>query len=130
VGKNMSVKKLVAFFEDYYGERYTGSRLDVLLDYLSDATEGFLYSCAKVIPIRFTNTFGRVPDVAVIEKHYEEILENIPKPPALPAPNEYTALTPEETAERDRLMAELKKKVLQFRGPMAKPLAKVAGGEL
>jgi hypothetical protein len=116
----MTLKNLLIFFENYYGEKYTGVFQSVMLDYLSGYSESFYQAVASVIVKRFSRTFNKAPGLAEIEKHMEEILGMIPKPEALPEP------LPERDYEaHERAMQEIREIFRQKdRGPMADTLEK------
>jgi len=69
----MNVKELLVYFENYYGEKYTGVFLEVMLDYFENCSVEFLQAVAKVIILRYPRSFNKSPDVAIIEKNFEEI---------------------------------------------------------
>jgi len=69
----LTVKHLLTFFEGYYGGKYTGIFLDAMLEYFLNTSEAFIMATFKVIPKRFSNTFGKLPDIAIIENNLEEI---------------------------------------------------------
>ena len=69
----MTVKELLAFFEGYYGEKYTGLFLDIMTDYLENSKEEYLSAMAKVMVLRFSRIYNKVPCPADIEKNEEEI---------------------------------------------------------
>jgi len=116
----MTVKELLNFFESYYGEKYTGLFLDVMLDYLEDSTDEFLLAVRKTMVLRFSRIYNKVPCPADIEKNMDEILSVMSAPKTyLPEPEEPRA-TPEEAQEfHEQLMSMLKTKRV---GAMSKPL--------
>jgi len=84
----MTVKDLLSFFENYYGEKYTGVFLDAMSSYLSDCSPCFRKAAAEVLIKRVSRSFGKSPCLAEIEKHKSEILNHINKPVALPEQTE------------------------------------------
>ena len=76
----MTTKELLDFFERYYGEKYSGVFLETMLSYFEDSSPGFRKATAEVITMRFSRIYNKVPDVAIIEKHFDEIKRSIPKP--------------------------------------------------
>ena len=99
----MTVRGLLNFFENYYGEKYSGVFLDAMASYLDNCSEDFLKSCANVIIMRFSRIYNKVPDPSIIEKHMDEIIALLPKSEPLPEPEGERA-TPEET---ERFLAEM-----------------------
>jgi hypothetical protein len=89
----MTVKELISFFENYYGEKYSGIFLDTMSAYLTGCSPRFRKAAAEVLVKRFSHSFGKSPCPAEIEKHMSEILDAIPKYPALP---EHPSETDEE----------------------------------
>lgn len=69
----MTVKELLAFFENYYGEKYTGMFLDVMTEYLDSYSEEFLSAIAKVMVSRFSRIYNKAPCPADINKNMDEI---------------------------------------------------------
>jgi len=69
----MTVKELLAYFEGYYGEKYTGLFLDTMTDYLENCKEEYLSAIAKVMVLRFSRIYNKVPCPADIEKNKDEI---------------------------------------------------------
>jgi hypothetical protein len=91
----MRLNQLLTFFEDYYGEKYSGAFLTTMCAYLDGHKSEFYEAAASVIVMRFSRAYNKVPDPAVIEKHMDEILAAMPKPKLLSKPEEPKA-TPEE----------------------------------
>jgi len=116
----MTVKELMIFFENFYGEKYTGVFESVMLGYLSGRSEAFYQAAANVIVRRFSRTFNKAPGPAEIEKHMDEILYTMPKPEALPEP------LPERDYEAyEKFKAEIREVLGQKnRGPMTDVLEK------
>ena len=69
----MKANELMAYFENYYGEKYTGVFQEAMFDYLGDCSDEFLKAVGKVIILRYSRSFNKVPDPAIIEKNLEEI---------------------------------------------------------
>jgi len=116
----MTVKELLNFFESYYGEKYTGIFLDVMLDYLEDCSDEFLLAVRKTMVLRFSRIYNKVPCPADIEKNMDEILSVMSAPKVyLPEPEEPRATPEEAQIFHEQLMAMLKTKK---GGAMAKPL--------
>jgi hypothetical protein len=82
----MTLKELLAFFESYYGEKYTGTFLDVMVSYLENCSENFYSAAAKVIIKRFSRIHNKAPDPAEIEKNMNEILAELNTSKLLPEP--------------------------------------------
>jgi len=112
----MTVKDLLAYFENYYGEKYTDVLLDVTTDYLDGASESFCNAAAKVLAKRFSRIYNKVPGPAEFEKYINEIYAAMPKPKELPRP-EMQKATPEEAEMYIKQMRAFIKP-----GSMAKPL--------
>ena len=122
----MTVKELLRFFEDFYGEKYTGIFLDVMLEYFEGCSSEYLLAVRNVMILRFPKN-NKVPGSAEIEKHMEEI-ENvfsaIPKP-LLPEPEtEYAS--PEEAQE---WLKDIKGILSKGKGPLAGVMAEAIGGK-
>ena len=69
----MTLKELLNFFENYYGERYSGVFLEAMTGYLSGKSPEFYEAAAEVMIKRFSRIYNKVPGIAEIEKHLEEI---------------------------------------------------------
>jgi len=97
----MTVNELLSFFENYYGEKYTGYFLDSMNEYLYNCSEEFLLAVRKVIVLRYSRSFNKSPDIAVIENNLKEIYQIMTKlqiKNALPEPVEEKCNP--ETAEK------------------------------
>ena len=97
----MTLNELVAYFEKYYGYKYTLVMRESLLDYLNGYSNDFYAAVRKVVVLRFSYTFGKAPDIAIIEKNLDEIWAEVEKMRVhefLPEPEKEFA-TPEETEE-------------------------------
>ena len=121
-----TVRDLLDFFEEYYGEKYAGTTLGVMTDYLDGHSDAFYRAAAKVMTKRFSRSYGKSPCPADIERHMDEIEAAMPKPEYLPEPE--TGMTREERAEIvGNLLAEARRILgTQKTAPMAKPLAGAA----
>lgn len=62
----MTIRNLLNFFEEYYGEKYTGIFLEVMREYLKRFTENELDAISNVIVKNFPRHFNKSPDPAVI----------------------------------------------------------------
>jgi len=114
----MTVKELLRFFENYYGEKYTGVLLDTMTDYFEDCSEEFLSAVGKVMILRFSRIYNKAPCPADIEKNMEEIMTVLNQPKVyLPEPTE-----PRATDEEAQVFHEQLKAFLGRKGAMAKPL--------
>ena len=121
----MTVKELLTFFESYYGEKYTGLFLDTMTDYLENGTNEFLSAVRKIMVLRFSRIYNKVPCPADIEKHIDEIYEAVSVPKHyLPEPVKSEA-TSEEALE---YLEEIKDILSKRTSPMAKPLNKLFDG--
>ena len=105
----MTIRELLTFFENYYGEKYSGVFLEVMAGYLNNSSPAFRKAAAAVMIKRFSRSFGKSPGPAEFEQHMKEILGAIPRPAALPEP------VPEIT-EKER--AENRKRVEDFLGSL------------
>jgi len=114
----MTLKELLSFFENYYGEKYTGIFLDVMTDYLDGYSEYFYRAVATVLVKRFSRIYNKVPDVEAIEKNIYEINSMLPERIQITAAQEDRA-TPEEA---EAFIKELKSKMKNGTCPMAKQL--------
>jgi len=115
------MRELLGFFERYYGEIYANEVLGVMAEYLGGYSEEFYRAAAKVLVKRFSRTYNKAPGPAEIEKHKEEILAVIPRPYALPEPEEAIA-TREEV---EGFLKEMRERMGRGTGPMAETLANV-----
>jgi len=123
----MTLKGLLSFFENYYGEKYTGVFLDATTAYLDGHSENYYKAIAEVMIKRFSRIYNKAPGPAEIEKNMEEIdhvFAAIPKP-LLPEPTEACA-TSEEAAEYIKAIKDMFSKGT---GPLAGAMAKAIGGE-
>ncbi|MCL2765594.1 MAG: hypothetical protein FWD40_10000 [Treponema sp.] len=75
----MTVRGLLDFFENYYGEKYSGVFLDVMTEYFADCSDEFMKASAAVIIKRFSRSFNKAPDLAVIENNINEIYNEMTK---------------------------------------------------
>ena len=69
----MTIRKLLDYFEGYYGEKYTGVFLEVMTAYLDGYPEKFLDAIAKVVVEKFPRHFNKSPDPAIIEENLPHI---------------------------------------------------------
>jgi hypothetical protein len=122
----MTVRELLTFFENYYGEKYTGLFLDTMTEYLENGTDEFLSAVRKIMVLRFSKIYNRSPCPADIEKHLGEIYEVMSSPKLyLPEPeNQYA--TKEEAQE---WLNEIKSVLSKGRGPLAGVMAEAIGGK-
>ena len=120
------IKDLLNFFESYYGEKYTGMFLDIMLDYLKDGSDEFLLAVRKVMVLRFSRIYNKVPCPADIEKNMDEILSVISYPAALPEPQTEKA-SPEEAQE---WLKDIKGILSKGKGPLAGVMAEAIGGKV
>jgi len=117
----MTLNNLLIFYEKVYGEKYDGIFKEVMIDYLANGSEAFYKSCAEIIVKRYSRIYNKVPDPAILEKHMDEILANIPDTPALPQPEDvYVRPTPEE---HEQFITEMREILSRGSGgPMSKGL--------
>ena len=101
----MTAKELLRYFENYYGEKYSGIFLDTMISYLDGYSEVFLQTSAKVIIKRFSRIYNKAPDIAIFEKNMEEIISAMPKPVSIPEP-ETDIATPSEWESCIKTMKE------------------------
>ena len=122
----MTLKELLFFFESYYGEKYTGIFLNLITDYLENGTEEFLSAVRKVMVLRFSRIYNKVPCPADIEKHLSEIYEVMSfSKPLLPEPAK-PDVTPEEALE---WLKEFRDILSRGRGPLAGVTAEAIRGK-
>jgi len=50
----------------------------VITNYLTGHSETFYNETARVIVLRYSRIYNKAPDIAIIEKHLDEILRGIP----------------------------------------------------
>jgi hypothetical protein len=104
----MTLKELLAFLEGYYGEKYSGVFLDVMVSYLSGGSKEFYKAIAQVIIKRYSRTFNKSPGPAEIEKCLDEIYETVKSIRALIAlPEPKQEITKEERQTNMSLVGEL-----------------------
>jgi hypothetical protein len=80
----MTLNNLLSFFENYYGEEYSGTFLLAMTEYLEGKSERFYEAVAKVTIKRFSRVYNKSPDIAKLEENMYEILETIEHPRPLP----------------------------------------------
>ena len=104
--------ELMTFFEEFYGEKYSGVLWDTMMAYLSDRSPDFYKATASVLVKRFSRTFGKVPGPAEIELHMKEIIDAIPKPKFIPDNRPEISEGERETGLKilDELLARFKTK--------------------
>jgi len=105
----MTAKGLLSYFENYYGEKYSGIFLDTMISYLDGYSENFLQTAAEVIIKRFPRIYNKVPDVSVFESNKNEIFDKMPNPKQLPKP-EIQIHTIQEIEQWDMYINTLKEK--------------------
>ena len=112
-------KDLLGFLEEYYGEKYTGTTLDVMTDYLDGHSDAFYRATVQVMTRRFSRSYGKSPCPADIERHMDEIKAAMPKPKALPEAR--PEMTDADMARGREWVAELKGIVAgRFKSPWPK----------
>ena len=124
----MTAKGLMGFFESYYGEKYAGTTLGVMTDYLDGHSDAFYKAAAKAMTKRFSRSYGKSPCPADIERHMDEITSLMPRPEPLPEPG--LEMSRDERMETlGRLLSEVGSLLRSDRlAPMAKPLAGAMSG--
>ena len=65
----MTTRKLLDFFEEFYGEKYSGVFLEVMTNYLDGFSDGYLDAIAAVVVEKFPRHFNKSPDPAIIEEN-------------------------------------------------------------
>jgi len=118
----MTLRQLLTFFENYYGEKYSGVVLDTVTAYLDGYSAEFYRAAAEVLPKRFSRVWNKAPCPAEFEKHMDEIQAMLPKRETLPEPRH--EITDAEREECQRLSEEWK----SSRGGKPGPLAGVLAG--
>ena len=112
-----TARDLLDFFEEYYGEKYTGTTLGVMTDYLNGRSDAFCKAAAEVMVKRFSRSYGKSPCPADIERHMDEIKAAMPKPKALPEAR--PDMTDADMARGREWVAELKRIVAgRFKRPV------------
>ncbi|MDR2597259.1 MAG: hypothetical protein LBC76_08075 [Treponema sp.] len=122
----MTMKELLVFFENFYGEKYTGVFLDTMTAYLDGCTSEYYMAVRKVMVMRFPRIYNKVPGPAEIEKYMDEIdgvYAAMPKPLLPEPPAEYAS--PEEAAE---WLKDIKNRLSKGTGPLAGAAIKAIGG--
>jgi len=121
----MELRELLNFFEDYYGGKYTGALLDVMTAYLDGYSREFYLAVQKIMILRFSTCYNKIPCPADIEKNLDEIYEVMPSlKPLLPEPAaEYAS--PEEAQE---WLKDIKGMLRKGTGPLAGAAMKAIGG--
>ena len=112
----MTMYELLTFFEGYYGEKYSGVFQDTMTAYLDGCTSEFYLAIRKVMVLRFSRIYNKVPGPSEIEKYMDEIntvMANISN--LLPEPEKQYA-TKEEAQE---WLKEIKGMLSKGTGPMA-----------
>jgi len=77
--EKMTLKELLAYFENYYGEKYSGVIYNTLAGYLAGYSEDFLQAAAAVLVKRVSRVYHKAPGPAEFEKHMDEILSEAQK---------------------------------------------------
>ena len=113
----MTLKNLLEYFEKYYGEKYTGVILDTMVEYLEGHGSEYYQAVRSVMIKRFSRIYNKVPCVAEIESHREEILSTVAWKVSLPETSE---ISKEEVDENLNLVDELMKR-LKNKTVRAKP---------
>ena len=114
----MTLKNLLEYFEKYYNEKYSGVFLDTMTNYLSGKNAAYYTVVAEVMVKRFSRIYNKVPGVAEIESHREEITSELSwkAPKSLPETSE---ISTEEVNENlslvDELMERLKSKTYSLK---------------
>jgi len=122
-----TVRDLLDFFEEYYGEKYAGTTLGVMTDYLDGHSDAFYKAAVKVMTKRFSRSYGKSPCPADIERHMDEIVGAVPRPARIPEPE--IQITDEERDARLELLAEARIRIWGGRrSAAARPLAKALEG--
>jgi hypothetical protein len=114
---------MLTFFEQVYGEKYSGVFLDTMCAYLEGRSEHFFDAAARVLVTRFPRTFRQVPGPAEFEKYAAEISAALPKRNILPAP--FPPITEKDREEIGIMIAEWKQKQRKKPGPMTPALLKI-----
>ncbi|MCL2174439.1 MAG: hypothetical protein FWB73_00190 [Treponema sp.] len=73
----MTVRGLLDFFENYYGEKYTGVFLEVMTEYLNNFSDDYLEALSKTMVLKYPRSFNKSPDPAILEKYTDEIYNEI-----------------------------------------------------
>jgi len=122
-----TARELLNFFEKYYGERYSGEFLYAMTGYLNGHSEAFYKAAAEVMIKRFSRCHGKAPGPAEIERHMDEIMNSMPRPPSVPVPE--IVITDEDRAAGLEFVGEIMA-ILRAKknAPLAKPLANAAAG--
>lgn len=123
----MTVKGLLSYFENYYGEKYTGAVLDTMTEYLENSTEEYLLAVMKTMVKRVSRTYNKAPCVADIEKNMDEIelaMSSSSPKMALPEPLEKRA-SDEEYAEFMRQINAILNRPKNVAGPLNAPLKNI-----
>ena len=113
----MTAKDLLDIFERHYSDKYSGIFLETTLEYLDGYPADFYRAVAKVMILRFSRIYNKVPGPAEIEKHMFEILDTMPKPTPLPEPK--YEISDEEMAECLKVVEEIKQIQKGKTGPLA-----------
>ena len=122
-----TARELLNFFEKYYGEKYSGDVLDAMLGYLDGYSDAFYKAAAEVMIRRFSRCYGKAPCPADIERHMDEIMNSMPRPPSVPAPE--PVITDEDRAAGLEFVGEIMALLRAKRNaPLAGPLAGAMSG--
>ena len=119
----MTVKGLMELFERYYGGKYSGTFGETVAGYLNGYPADFLMAAARVVIMRFSHTYNKLPGVAEIEKNLDEIWDEVPEYTPLPEPEHI--ITDEERAEGLKIAGECVEILRGKKGPLAGAFSKV-----
>ena len=106
---NWTARDLLDFFEEYYGEKYTGAALGVMADYLDGHSDAFYRAAAKVLVKRYSRSWNRSPGPAEIERHMGEIRGAMPAMAYIAEPE--IAVSDEEVEERLKAIGDLRRRM-------------------
>jgi hypothetical protein len=106
----MTFRGLLAYFEEFYGEKYSGVFLDTMTKYLNKYSADFYNAATEVLVKRFSRTYNKAPGPTEFEKYFDEILHTMPKPKKLPEPETQIA-----TQEEKRDFINKLKKMLHMK---------------
>jgi hypothetical protein len=69
----MKLDQFFSYLEAYYGEKYPAIARECVAEYLDGKSEEFLNAAYNALIKHVSRLYGRVPGIAELEKHLEEI---------------------------------------------------------
>lgn len=108
----MTPREFLDAIQGYYGLRYTDGQKPFIAKWVASRSEAFLRCLFDEITREVSGQFRTLPDIAIFEQCTQRALDVLRyNQPQLKAPEPIQ--TPEEAAEQERILDELRKMILQ-----------------